>query len=253
MSKLTGKGVLITRPTSQATKLTDMVTESGATPYLFPVIEIQPTTNIDLAHKLVMNIDLFDIAIFISINAVERGIALLKEHGDIPEKLLLAAVGLSSAKALLALGLKADIIPEQQYDSEGLLATSELQSVNGKRIIIFRGEGGREVLAQGLTHRGAVVEYAEVYKRAIPCINPQPLIDDWQQNCIDFVVVTSSAGLNNLVTMLGDDGWSLLKNSQLVTVSQRVADLAKKMGIIKPAVITEKPSDEAIIASLKTI
>ena len=77
----------------------------------------------------------------------------------------------------------------------------------GKRVVVFRGDGGRELLADELTARGALVEYATCYRRARPGLDPAPLLAAWAARRVSHAVtVTSSEGLRNLCEMVGRRG-----------------------------------------------
>ena len=166
---LAGLGILVTRPAHQADRLCELIKQAGGRALRFPVIEILPPHDTAPLAALIDTLDDADIAIFISANAVEHGLALLRARRDLPAALKLAAIGRSTGAALRAtLGRGPDICPAERFDSEALLALEAMQKVHGKRIVIFRGEGGREVLAETLRARGATVEYADVYRRARP-------------------------------------------------------------------------------------
>jgi uroporphyrinogen-III synthase len=190
----------------------------------------------------------FDIAIFVSVNAVEQGLTLVHRHGGLPSHLKIAAVGQRTAEALRRHGDGIDIQAPPPYNSEALLASAELQSLEGKRIVIFRGSGGRELLADTLRQRGAEVAYAEVYRRVKP---GGKLVDTVRQaGEIDLVMVTSQDGLRNLVEMAELEArreWLL--NKQLVAISARVAHLADELGFKHRALAAEQATDEAMVAA----
>ena len=67
-----------------------------------------------------------------------------------PAQLVAFAPGPGTAEALASVGVTDVRIPATTFDSEGLLALPELSAVRGKRIVIFRGDGGREDLGDAL-------------------------------------------------------------------------------------------------------
>jgi uroporphyrinogen-III synthase len=141
----------------------------------------------------------------------------------------LAAVGKRTAQTLAESGYPVDVVPEESFDSEGLLETPELRDVQGKRILILRGNGGRELLGEELSKRGAVVDHAEVYQRACPTLEPDNLIYRWADD-VDVVTVTSNILLDNLFTLLGDEGRPLLLQTPMVVVSDRMRQHARELG-----------------------
>ena len=175
---------------------------------------------------------------------------IIQDTGGIPENVQVAAVGQGTAKLLRQLGRPADIFPTHQYNSEALLGMSELQFVSGQQIVIFRGEGGRELLADTLRSRGATVEYIECYQRIRPDTDTQELHAALVAKSVNAVVVTSNQGLQNLHDILDPDDFTLLKNVQLFVVSDRGQRLAVELGFALPAIIASKASDHGILDSL---
>ena len=251
-SDLAGATVLVTRPARQAEGLCRRIEEAGGRPVRFPVVEIAPPTRPEAAAAVADRLAEYDIALFVSANAVERGLALVRERlGALPEGLRLAAVGRATARALEAeLGRPPDLVPEGRFDSEGLLALPALQGVTDQRVAIFRGEGGRELLAQTLTERGARVDYAEVYRRRRPQADTEGLLQTWEKEGIEAVTATSNEGLENLIALLGERGLEYLRRTPLVVMSRRTAELAAERGLAGPVRVAPEASDAGIVAAL---
>jgi len=239
---------LVTRPAHQNAHLCALISAAGGIPVALPVLAIEEPEDIGAALALAARLDDFDIAIFVSVNAVERGLAIIEKRGGMPSHLEIAAVGQRTAEALRRRGARIDIPAPPPYNSEGLLAAAELQTVMGKRILIFRGSGGRELLADTLRQRGAAISYAEVYRRVKP---DGELADTVRQaGEIDLVMVSSQDGLRNLMEMAEREtcrDWLL--NKQLVAISARVAQLADNLGFKHRALTAEQASDEAMVAA----
>lgn len=250
MPDLSGLTVVVTRPCLQAQALTDLITASGGTAVSFPVIEIVAPVDPGPLVALLNRLNEFDIAIFISANAVTAGMEFVQAAGGLPATLQLAVVGDATARALAKSGHQADIHPKNKFNSEALLAVEEMNNVSGKKIIIFRGDGGRELLADTLRARGALVEYAECYQRARPDIDVSNLMNHWQNNDIDAIVVMSNQGLRNLQEMVGQAGQTYLHNSQLVIISERTLKLAQQSGFSKRPLIATTASDQAVMEVL---
>ncbi|UCE89292.1 MAG: uroporphyrinogen-III synthase [Pseudomonadota bacterium] len=244
---LAGLNILVTRPAHQAEHLCQLIEQAGGGALRFPVIEILPARDTARLETLIDALDGFEIAIFISANAVEHGLALLNARRKLPASLRLAAIGRSTAAALRdSLDREPDICPAERFDSEALLALDEMQEVRGKHIVIFRGEGGREVLAETLRARGATVEYADVYRRACPTADAGVL----QGEAIDLITITSGEGLCNLLDMAGATGSAWLREHQLVVLNARLAGIAHELGFVHPAVVAAKASDDALVAAM---
>jgi len=248
---LRGVGVLVTRPAHQAEGLCRLIEAAGAQAIRFPVLAIAPPLDARPALALVQRLAQYDLAIFVSPNAVELGLDLIEAHGGIPPGLRLAVVGEGSGRALRArLGRGPDLQPTERYDSEGLLALPVLQQVAGWRVVVFRGDGGRELLGQTLRERGAVVDYAEVYRRTQPAVDPALLATQLTQGLVDIVTVTSSEGLRNLLQLAGADNALRLRRLPLVVVSERTAALAQELGFSQPARVAALASDAGLVEAV---
>ena len=149
---LAGLGILITRPARQAGGFAQKVAVLGGTPVIFPAIVILPPSDPAPLARAHAGLPEYNFAIFISANAVEYG---APDPGKWPAALVAFAPGPGTAEALAAVGIGGALIPATTFDSEGLLALPELASVHGKRVLIFRGDGGREHLGETLRARGA--------------------------------------------------------------------------------------------------
>lgn len=221
--------VLITRPRHQAGELQRRLEQQGAKVRHFPVIEIGAVAENAVINRILAKLDEYDIAIFISRNAVEQANILVKRsRGSWPKQLKLAAIGSATADMLVQSGLHVDIQPDAQFDTEGLLTSPAMQQLNGHRIVIFRGMGGREKLAEELRLKGAAVDYAEVYYRRRPQIDFEQLSED-QRKEISAIIVASNESLQNLYEIAGDKYRSWLLNRPLVVISQRCGALANKL------------------------
>jgi uroporphyrinogen-III synthase len=245
---LAGRRVVLTRPAGQAGQLAAMIQASGGEPVQFPTLEILEATDLRPLAALIARLDAFDLAVFISANAVDKGLAQVRARRSWPPELRVAAVGHASARELQRHGFDAVIAPAQGFDSESLLALPELTHVAGKRIVIFRGEGGRELLAQTLVARGAAVEYAECYRRGRPRADAAPLVDLWQRHQLDAFTVTSGEALANLVEMLGESGGQCLRTTPLFVPHERIAAAARALGAV--TVVLTGPGDAGLVAGL---
>lgn len=248
---LAGRGIVVTRPAPQAAPLAEMIRAAGGHPILFPVLEILDTADIAPLVAAVDRLDRFDIAVFISPNAVLRAMNQIVARRSWPQELRAAAIGKGSVKELQRFGFAEVIAPARAFDSEGLLALPELQQVAGWRVVIFRGDGGRELLGDTLAARGASVEYVECYRRARPRADAAPLLRAWARNEVDAVTVTSSEGLRNLFEMVGRLGQSWLRRTPLLAPHPRIAAAARELGCSN--VMETAPGDEGLMSALSQL
>lgn len=218
---LAGRKILVTRPRDQAMRLAQNIEREGGIPLLFPLLEIAPVQDSAVLQEQILRLSQVDLAIFISPNAVQYGMAAIRAAGELPAWLSIATVGQGSANALRELGVSNVIVPDARFDSEGLLA--QLQHVDGCRVMIFRGDGGRELLGDTLRARGAVVEYVTCYQRSKPQQSAGALLARQP----DAITVTSSEALSHLSQM--QDGVPL-RDTPLFVPHPRIAELARAQG-----------------------
>ena len=242
---LTGIGIAITRPVDQAKKLAKLIEDAGGTSILFPLIEITPLADYSKFEAVISEIKDYDWAIFISSNAVQNGMPRLLKQG-IPPNLKFAAIGPVTASELQSFGVKDVLIPKVRFDSESLLALPEMTNVFSKKILIVRGVGGRDVLAETLKARGAQVTFAECYQRINPQTDCNLLTQLWAEKKLHAVVVTSSEAMRHLLDLAGSSDW--LKHVTLFVNHARIAELPLQLGL--EVLIADALGDEAM---LKTI
>lgn len=242
--------MLVTRPAHQSAPLCRLLEEQGALPLAFPVLEIADPTDTTSLRATLARLEEFSLAIFVSPNAVIRAQRWLNNAGGLPPNLTLAAIGQGSANELARYGLTVHLAPTGSYDSESLLATPRLSRINGERVIIFRGTGGRELLHSELTKRGARVTYAEVYQRIKPTTDPCELHNRIAHKEMHAAIVTSSEGLHNLYSLVDPVGQAWLRDAQLIVFSERTASEARKIGLGGDIQVTTEASDAAIVAAL---
>lgn len=251
VTDLSGVTVVVTRPSHQAEALCQSIEALGASALRFPVIEISPSTNTKKLKAQLEHLPNFQLAIFISANAVFATMQVLESQQAWPTGLAIAAVGQATAKAIAANGQIVSLVSPEPYNSEALLGLPDLQSMHGQRVIIFRGNGGRELLADTLRERGAQVEYAESYQRVMPDTDTSDLFQLWDEGGSMPIVVTSNEGLKNLHSMIGLTHQQSLLTSPLIVVSQRAVALAKELGFTKKPVVAKNASNEGILTAIK--
>ena len=214
---------------------------------LFPVLEIMDVADPRPLLTLIARLDEFDLAIFISPNAVDKAMNVIGGR-SLPRELKLAAVGQGTVKALQRFGISEVIAPTARFDSEALLDMAELKQMEGKHVVIFRGDGGRELLGKTLLERGATLEYAECYRRAKPAVDAGPLLKIAESGKIAAVTVTSSEGLRNLFDMIGEPAHTWLRHTPLFVSHERIAQIAKKLGCVH--IILTSAGDDGLLEGL---
>lgn len=248
---LAGLRVVITRPSHQGADLQHQLEQAGARPLIFPLLAIDRPADPAAAQQALGRLPDYDLLIFISPNAVEHALPLLPD--GLPPNLTLACVGRGTARALQQqAGRSPDLVPQQGHDSEALLALPALQAeqICDKKVLIVRGEGGREKLATSLCARGAQVGYAEVYRRVKPDNDPETLLGPLRRGEIDIITLSSSDALANLLEF-GQGERETLQHTPLVVFHQRIADAARQRGFNGPIRVCEQPGDQGLLDTLR--
>ncbi len=250
IKSLSGAHVLVTRPVDQAEKLSRLIEACGGVAVRFPTLAIVPMEDSGTIQNTLTHLDRYQWLIFISANAV----TMHGYHSDSDKikkfkSIRIAAIGKATAQALSLAGLPPDLVPENDYNSEALMAMPEMQQMQGQHCLIIRGEGGREELATMLRSRGASVEYLDVYKRIIPGIECTVVSLLLMQDKLDIITITSGESLQNLLIMLEEKHHHRLFEVPLVVVSNRIKQIAVDIGF-KQIAVTHSPSDEAILETV---
>lgn len=248
--------LLVTRPITQGQTWAAQLELLGASVTLQPMLIIEPVKGPDAERAIINRILAFDEyqkAIFISQNAVHHGLQWLDQYWpQLPMGVEFFAIGKVTAEHLLAQTEEHALVVQsasQAMNTETLLELPGLQSLDGEKILIFRGQGGRDELAKGLTARGAVVDYCELYQRSAPAMQ-QPLNSEFRQTEKQpIVVVHSGETLNNLCSMIqgGDLLW--LQQQTLLVPGQRVAALATSAGFSQ-VLVAQNATHESMLEAL---
>ncbi len=243
--------VLITRPEVKAQQLALLLNKQGIAntcQALFDYRAYAKPGEISTALKSA------DILIFVSVAAVEFAHA----SSPLPNNLsqLCFAVGNATKQALLVRGITHVLSPApQQEHSEGLLKLAELINVSDKKVVILRGNGGREHIAKILIQRGAQVSYIESYQRVWRTL-PKNFAEQWQAQQINCIVITSNDILLALkqyltnVTSVTNNYWQ--QQCLWVVVSKRIEQNAKALGLTH-VINTQSASSQILCDTLQAL
>ncbi|MES2998641.1 MAG: uroporphyrinogen-III synthase [Pseudomonadota bacterium] len=247
MNNLTHLKILITRPAQQAKNLAAAILAYGGETISFPTLEIIAITKENFL-KQTKKIGFYDFVIFLSPNAVlKTANYIYKIYPDWPTQTKIMAIGSGTANALKQEGLPVDYYPKKNFSSEGLLELPSLQNPKQKKILILQGEKGRGYLDKELEKKGAHVTTVNTYKRLCPHITKKCIPNP---NTVNIIICTSNTGLKNLITLLQPYWHATLLDKQLLLISPRIADYAKKLGFVKPPLISDNASNAAILQTL---
>ncbi len=264
------KTIVVTRPSGQARQLIEVLTRAIETSGVgkrslpeilsLPLLTIVPKSDEHLADHIATVLSDADLAIFVSPNAIESVMRLLeRDWQDFSKKIIpIGVMGGSSHLALKnhGIGLEENptpiIIPKnnENWDSEGLWR--ELRSLQwnwqNKKVVIFKGEGGRDWLADTLTKAGATVEAISTYSR-VPLDLDNPAWDLVREMDLSksLWLLTSSEAVRYLGEVMKDQFTQNLSSASALCPHHNIADAAELIGFGE--VFTSEPGDEALIKS----
>jgi len=235
MNSLSEHHILVTRPSPQGEALCQQLEAYGAKTYHVPLIEI---------HARIVNISSFlpDMAIFISVHSVN-----CCDKNFFDKKISFFSIGATTASALLEYGVISQYPVEG--NSEGLLALPDLQDIRGKKIAIFCGMEGRELLQETLKKRGADCQRYEVYERRCPNSQRYILQRIIKSLKLTLVICTSEENLLCLQKLAGSYE-SQLRQILCVVVSQRLADCARKKGLTRVLAMNTAFTNQSLLEQL---
>ena len=243
---LRGRRIVVTRPAQQAGKLAAAIEARGGIALRFPVLAIFDAADPQPLRDAAERLDEFDVAVFVSPNAAEKALGAITARRPWPARVKAAAMGETSARTIARFGVTEIVTPAGRFDSEALLDLPDFrpERIGGRKVVIFRGDSGREALADGLRARGAQVEYVACYRRGRPDADTALLA----RGNIDAITVTSSEGLRNLVEMAGGDLAAKVKATPLFVAHRRIAEEAERLGFGET--IITAPGDAGLIEGL---
>lgn len=259
--------VVITRPDAQAAPWAEHLQGLGfhcARVNLLDIVPVSDEDKIRAIKNKILDVDLYQKIIFVSQNAVDFGMTWLEDYWpQLPIGIDYFAVGATTAKKLASYGVSVQdlaVSASGGMTSEDLLAAEHLQTVNGEKILIFRGCGGRGHLADELRKRGATVDYCELYERVLPAAAAEQLrqliLAADAASTQSVVSLHSGESLQNLLAVLAQltsletqkvQAW--MNKSVLLVPSARIVAAAQAAGFQR-IICAENATDSAMTAAL---
>ncbi|MBB1518339.1 uroporphyrinogen-III synthase [Aquipseudomonas guryensis] len=253
---MTGWRLLLTRPAAESAALAATLAEAGVYSCSLPLLDIQALAETSEQRMTIDELGRYSALIVVSKPAARLGLQLIERYWPKPPvNQHWFSVGAATAQILDAYldphGQRA-ICPATGDDSEALLALPELQQALATpepRVLILRGEGGRELLAETLRERGVTVDYLELYRRVLPDYPPGCLLQRVRGERLNALLVSSAQGLEHLQHLAGAD-WPELARLPLLVPSPRVAELARAAGALHP-IDCRGANAAAVLAALR--
>ncbi len=242
MNSLAGKRVLVTRPRAQAVELCSKLTALGATPIVFPTIEIAPLDDYTALDGAIRQLAQYQWIIFTSVNGVKAFWDRLDAVGaGIPPMTRVAAIGPATASALQAHDVTVTLVPDE-YVAEAIIES--IGGVQGQRILLPRADIAREVLAVELQKRGAIVDEIAAYRTLPVQPDPNGLLE--LQRGVDVITFTSSSTVQNFVALVGRD--SIPPQALVACIGPITANTARELGLRVDVQATDYTTDGLVAA-----
>jgi len=230
---VTGWRLLLTRPADESAALSAVLAQQGIFSSSLPLLDIVPIPASDTMREVIQGLDRYCAVIVVSKPAARIGVELLNRFYPQTPPVKWFSVGAATAQILENRGLDVSF-PQEGDDSEALLTLSNLRDAIARpdpRVLIMRGEGGRELLAERLREQGASVDYLELYRRELPQYPSAALPERIRAERLNALVVSSGQGFEHLHQLAGDV-WPQLAQLPLFVPSPRVAELARAAGAL---------------------
>ncbi|UHH30028.1 uroporphyrinogen-III synthase [Pseudomonas veronii] len=241
--------VLLTRPAEESALLAASLSDVGVFSSSLPLLEIEALPVTPEQQAVWADLGRYCAVIVVSKPAARLGVQRLERHWP---RLPWFSVGAATAQVLADQGLDVHYPPSGD-DSEALLALPALREAIARtdaRVLILRGEGGRELLAERLREQGASVDYLELYRRFLPAYDPGVLMQRIQLERLNGLVVSSGQGFLHLQALAGSD-WPQVARLPLFVPSPRVYEMARAAGAEK-VVDCRGASAAALLVALRS-
>ncbi|WP_159567408.1 uroporphyrinogen-III synthase [Budvicia diplopodorum] len=245
--------ILVTRPSPFGELLVQQLIEQGMDAYHTPLITFGPGNDLNKLPRYLAALNPEDIVIAASQHAVHNAQhQLALENNSWPANVNYLAIGYKTASILKTHIPYPVGYPQGRETSEELLKLPQLQQVAGKKVLILRGNGGREFLAEALHKLGADVTFCECYQRNMINYDGGALCQRWQKLNVDKLVMTSGEMLQQLYDLVPVNYRQWLLNCHLVVVSERLAANALALGW-KQCQIADNADNDALFRALQQI
>lgn len=246
MSGLQGRTVVVTRAGHQAGSLADQLVRRGATVESIPTIAIVPPTDWAPVDATLRILDQFDWLVFTSTNAVTAVWSRLEPLGiALPATLRVAAVGPATASALEARGAEAPLLPET---FQGDALAGAIPGLAGSRILLPRGNLGRDATVDALTQAGARVDTVTVYHTVPAAITPAARAV--LRRGVDAITFTAPSTVHNFAAALGDDTASVLGEAVVACIGPVTAEAVRSLAWPDP-LVARKATSAALVTTLE--
>jgi uroporphyrinogen-III synthase len=250
--------VIVTRPDDAGRRLAGNITQRGIRAVWWPAFEIAAAPDTEAARSALARLSDYDLALFVSPNAVRAAAALLGAY-QWPRGTMIGAVGASTRAAVEAELRPADvavIAPDEEggSGSEAFWRAWQARSPGVKRVLLLRAQSGRDWLMQRFVESGAVVDVVAVYTRRRHRLSAADVaqLREWiAAGVTPAIVFSSSEAVAALDQQADADARRWLRSGTAIATHSRIAQQLAADGYAR--VIGATLDDDAIIAKLESI
>lgn len=241
--------VLVTRPDERGQQLVDMLAKAGVVAIHLPLFNIEAGAELNGLPNKFAQLKAGDYVFAVSKSAVDFADKALKNTGFVwRDDLQYFTVGQGTAQHFAMTTTLAVHYPTTQENSEGVLQLAAMQNLQGKTILILRGNGGRELLSEQAQQRGANVEIVECYRRE-PIVYNSTETSLCKRAGVQTIVATSAEILTQLVDFVPQNEHNWLKSCQLITMSERISHLAQALGW-QNVIVSPRADNQTLLQTL---
>ena len=242
--------VLVTRPDERGQQLVDMLAKAGVVAIHLPLFNIEAGAELNGLPNKFAQLKVGDYVFAVSKSAVDFADKALKNTGFVwRDDLQYFTVGQGTAQHFAVTTTLAVHYPTTQENSEGVLQLAAMQNLQGKTILILRGNGGRELFSEQAQQRGANVEIVECYRRESIVYNSTEQTSLCKRAGVQTIVATSAEILTQLVDFVPQNEHNWLKSCQLITVSERISHLAQALGW-QNVIVSPRADNQTLLQTL---
>jgi len=241
--------LLVTRPQPQADAWSLELRAHGVPAHALPLLQIEHAAE-PAARDAWRSLERYALVVFVSPNAVQSFFALQPVGAAWPATTQAASTGPGTTQALREAGVSAAQVVEPareaaQFDSEALWQRLRERAWMQARVLVVRGDGGREWLGDKMRDAGAQIEFVRAYRRVLPqwSAEQQALVERALTAPQHTVwLLSSSQATANLLALLPQESWQA---AQAWATHERIAEAARAMGF--GAVHTVAPTQQAVV------
>lgn len=248
--------LIVTRPQQQALSWLAALSQQGVNAMALPLIEIGAALSAEPVTQAWHDIDGYSVVMFVSANAAQRFFAARPPGADWPARTRAASTGPGTTAALMASGLSAAQVVQPdplaaRFDSEALWSSLSNEDWQDARVLVVRGDDGRDWLGERWRERGASVQFVSAYRRQLPQWS------DAEHRLCDQAIVhphqvvwlfSSSEAVANLQTLRPAAHWGA---SMALATHPRIGEATRSAGFAQVHIVAPLARD--IAGALKRI